>query len=258
MVSIGSHDVEVIEYHGQRVVTFEMVDSFHQRKPGTARKRFYNNRKHFQDGRDYFHLDYEQLSLLRTVKNASTNGAYLMTESGYLMLVKTFRDNKAWDVQRQLVDGYFRNKQSLSMRGSEALATLADIAPALQALVPAINGMFQTMQLVVGSTQQTSARLEADAAALADHDVRLKKIEAMQTSGSGYVTILGHGRLRNIPLSVSEARQWGQRAKAKAKELWLKLGRVPDERWGAVGSYPIELLDELFADIAVMERLARE
>lgn len=32
----------------------------------------------------------------------------LLTESGYLMLVKSFTDDLAWDVQRQLVNSYFR------------------------------------------------------------------------------------------------------------------------------------------------------
>lgn len=35
----------------------------------------------------------------------------LITESGYLMLVKSFTDDLAWDVQRQLVNTYFRVEQ---------------------------------------------------------------------------------------------------------------------------------------------------
>jgi hypothetical protein len=31
-----------------------------------------------------------------------------LTESGYLLLVKTFQDDLAWKVQRQLVNGYFK------------------------------------------------------------------------------------------------------------------------------------------------------
>lgn len=38
----------------------------------------------------------------------------LITESGYLMLVKSFTDDLAWDVQRQLVNSYFRNQDSTS------------------------------------------------------------------------------------------------------------------------------------------------
>lgn len=35
---------------------------------------------------------------------------YLLTESGYLMIVKTFSDDLSWQVQRQLVNAYFKAK----------------------------------------------------------------------------------------------------------------------------------------------------
>jgi len=35
----------------------------------------------------------------------------LFTESGYLMLVKTFTDDLSWQIQRQLVKGYFKLKE---------------------------------------------------------------------------------------------------------------------------------------------------
>lgn len=39
------------------------------------------------------------------------NDVTLLTESGYLMLVKSFTDELAWNVQRQLVKSYFRVNQ---------------------------------------------------------------------------------------------------------------------------------------------------
>lgn len=36
------------------------------------------------------------------------NDVILLAESGYLMLVKSFTDDLAWQVQRQVVNGYFR------------------------------------------------------------------------------------------------------------------------------------------------------
>ena len=39
----------------------------------------------------------------------------LITESGYLMLVKSFTDDLAWDVQRQLVNLYFRVQQQTAI-----------------------------------------------------------------------------------------------------------------------------------------------
>ena len=40
----------------------------------------------------------------------------LITESGYLMLVKSFTDDLAWQVQRQLVNSYFRVKENYPVK----------------------------------------------------------------------------------------------------------------------------------------------
>mgnify|MGYP001623778949 FL=1 len=42
------------------------------------------------------------------------NEITLISESGYLMLVKSFTDDLAWTVQRQLVDSYFRANKPMT------------------------------------------------------------------------------------------------------------------------------------------------
>ena len=101
-----------IEYLGKRVVTFAMIDAVHGRVDGTARKRFADNRSRLVDGEDFYLLDSSGLSEFRTINPGSipdaANRVALVTESGYLMLVKSFTDDLAWNVQRQLVNSYFR------------------------------------------------------------------------------------------------------------------------------------------------------
>ncbi len=110
IVSINDQNIVVKEYKGRRVVTFKDIDTVHERTDGTARKRFNDNRKHFVEGEDYFVLS--QPSEIRTLGIERPQGGIpekitLITESGYLMLVKSFTDDLAWDVQRQLVKRYF-------------------------------------------------------------------------------------------------------------------------------------------------------
>jgi hypothetical protein len=106
IIKINQTDVAVKEYHGQRVVTFKDIDACHSRPDGTARKRFNDNRQHFVEGVDFFNI---QKSEKRTLGFEVPNrGFTVITESGYLMLVKSFTDDLAWDVQRQLVNSYFR------------------------------------------------------------------------------------------------------------------------------------------------------
>ena len=93
------------------MVTFKDIDTVHERPDGTARKRFNDNKKYFIEGEDYF-----------VVKPSEINnrGTTLITETGYLMLVKSFTDNLAWKAQRELVNTYFRVKDVVTMMGAMA------------------------------------------------------------------------------------------------------------------------------------------
>lgn len=105
--------IQIKEYRGKRVVTFKDIDTVHKRPDGTARKRFNDNRQRFVSGVDFFKVT--QPSEIRTLgitrpQGGIPNEIILITETGYLMLVKSFNDDLAWKVQRELVDTYFRTR----------------------------------------------------------------------------------------------------------------------------------------------------
>jgi DNA-binding XRE family transcriptional regulator len=108
-MQICNQEIQIKEWNGRRVLTFRDIDRVHERLEGTARKRFTDNRRHFIEGEDYYKIS---LSEFRTMgiesKSNYPQGLILVTESGYLMLVKSFTDDLAWEVQRQLVNCYFR------------------------------------------------------------------------------------------------------------------------------------------------------
>lgn len=111
-ITINNVPVTIKEYNSQRVVTFKDIDTIHERPEGTARKRFNNNKMRFIEGEDYFKI---QPSEIRTVGIASPNGGIVVTESGYLMIVKSFTDDLVWQVQRGLVNGYFRARDMFAV-----------------------------------------------------------------------------------------------------------------------------------------------
>lgn len=157
-VTINTTALTVKEYKGQRVVTLKEIDEVHQRPEGTARKRFNDNKEHFIEGVDYFIVDLTT-SEKRTQFGAGKNAGRtltVVTESGYLMLVKSFTDDLAWTVQRELVNSYFRvrskpvkavtpgaekraaamllNAKSRTAKQMLALWTAAGVKPEYQAL----------------------------------------------------------------------------------------------------------------------------
>lgn len=110
VVTIENTEMQIREYNGQRVVTFKDIDMAHQRKDGTARNAFKRNKKHFVQNEDYFVCQTYEAKTLYGIK--APNGLTVLTESGYLMLVKPFTDDLSWSVQRQLVNTYFKAKNS--------------------------------------------------------------------------------------------------------------------------------------------------
>ncbi|MDD6489461.1 MAG: ORF6N domain-containing protein [Clostridia bacterium] len=110
-ITINNQDLTVRQYKGQMVVTFNDIDLVHNRPTGTARRNFNTNKAHFIEGEDFFKI---QPNEIRTVGIKSPNGGIVVTESGYLMLVKSFTDDLSWEVQRQLVKTYFRYKEQLT------------------------------------------------------------------------------------------------------------------------------------------------
>lgn len=110
LIRVGNSSISVKEYKGKRVVTFKDIDTVHERPSGTANKRFLDNKKRFINEEDYFIVGNSEIrkSHIMPLSDNDFTDKVLITESGYLMLVKSFTDDLAWTVQRQLVDSYFR------------------------------------------------------------------------------------------------------------------------------------------------------
>lgn len=109
VIKINNNEVSIKEYKGQRVVTFKDIDTVHQRPTGTAHRNFKNNRMRFIEGVDFYNLQGDEIRLLGIKSNY---GGYVITETGYLMLVKSFTDDLAWTVQRELVNNYFNTRKA--------------------------------------------------------------------------------------------------------------------------------------------------
>ena len=113
LVLINDKKLQVKEFKGERVVTFKEIDLIHERAEGTAKRNFTENKKYFIENIDYFEVSTKIVPSLELYgfSKFAPNGI-LITESGYLMLVKSLTDDLAWTVQRELVNNYFRVKEN--------------------------------------------------------------------------------------------------------------------------------------------------
>lgn len=156
-VKIEDRKVTPLFYKGRPVVTLPQVDEFHGRPEGTAGRNFRTNRKeHFIQDLDFFEVPYEEYSQLLTGRNSSAQSGIdptnfveskandrvnfprskggsrvpmiFLTETGYLMVVKSLSDNKAWAIHRAMVMTYFRKRLGYKKPTAEEIAAYnADI-----------------------------------------------------------------------------------------------------------------------------------
>ena len=115
-IVIGNTEIIPLFYQGQAVITLAMMDKVHSRPEGTAGRNFRQHRDKMIEGEDFYSL--EQPDEIRRVGLAREDGSTpasitLLTETGYLLLVKSFTDELAWKIQRQLVKAYFSVKRQV-------------------------------------------------------------------------------------------------------------------------------------------------
>lgn len=147
---------EPIVYASQRVITLAMADQFHRKPEGTAGRNFRQNREYFSQGTDFFELT--QADEIRRVALARPDGStpakiILLTESGYLMLARCFQGKRAWEVQRMLVDSYFRAKAP-AVAQPEAPAPVAAEIDALRRQLADLGGQVAAMRDELAESQR--------------------------------------------------------------------------------------------------------
>lgn len=163
LIKINNKEIKVKEFENQRVVTFKDIDLVHERPEGTANKRFLDNQKRFIRNIDYFELTGNELREIKQLPNfgigLNASKSILITESGYLMLVKSLTDDLAWKVQRELVNNYFRSKQLVN--------SLNELSPQLQLLIN-MELKQKELEVVVTETKKAVTETQEEVQAIRD------------------------------------------------------------------------------------------
>lgn len=203
IVNINNHELQIKEYKGQRVVTFKDVDECHERPEGTARRNFNKNKKHLIEGVDYFVRNSYEAKEFNII---APNGLTLITESGYMMLVKSFTDDLAWEVQRMLVNTYFKKKEPKPKKDR----TLASVNNAVKIMMPLLQnaGCAPEIQLLTAKTIYEQAGISFPVLIKADDEyLECDKIAAKL----GVYALSGkpHGKaiaaiIRKLPISEND------------------------------------------------------
>ena len=223
IIIINNEKMEVKEYKNQRVVTAWDIGKVHNRDVGEINKIFNRNKDKFILNEDYFILKIKDFSeRFKTIQDFIPNNVKeipLFTESGYLMLVKTFTDDLSWKVQRELVKGYFIAKE-----------VIKPLTPAEQLLAQA--KVMVDMENRLNILEKNNARLE-------NH--------LRRTITNEYFTVIGYANFRGINANTYNSSVIGRKASKICKDCGLAIGKVIDSKYGTINTYPLDVLDEIFA-----------
>ena len=186
---INNVSIPVLEVNGQRVMTCADIDRVHGRRRGTASCRFHSNKERFILGTDYFEMTnrefYTELIASNAIKGNPNFKTRLLTKSGYLMLVKVFNDDKAWDVQRRLVECYFDTQRpKMEVKAPAAVDTFAPFLEQLTSVLVNQNKLIDAMMELISSMKPGAEvpRVEAKTEVpKLEAKVEVPKVEAPNT-----------------------------------------------------------------------------
>ncbi len=171
-VVINDVPMPVLEVNGERVVTLAMIDRVHGRPDGTASRNFRENQSRFTMGKHYHVSSSDEI---RRNNPDALPPAFrrpeitVLTQRGYLKLVKSFTDDLAWDLQDMLVDGYFEKRtavpQAIDMRDTGQLrlvaAQLIELTHEKDELIAALTPKAQALDRLETSEGSVGPRLAA-------------------------------------------------------------------------------------------------
>ena len=116
LIKVIDKDLEVKEWRNERVVTVYDVALLHNREVREVNQQFNRVKNKLILNVDYFIIPKEEyLQSLGVISNKARNKeVVLLTENGYLLLIKVFKDDLSWKVQRVLVDSYFKLRELIN------------------------------------------------------------------------------------------------------------------------------------------------
>lgn len=240
LISIQGADVTRIEYRGEPVVTFAMVDSVHQRPDGTAKRNFGENKSRFVEGEDFISAPHNAIwsDEIRTTKGGNRKPIVLLPRRGYLKLTKPMNDDRAWAVQGEMIDRYFMVEQIAEAMPAVKTPNSAREARLFfkQAMALAKIAGLRGNQLLIAANRATRsavgfdhlAEMGLDYMIAPDNDVLLNPTDLGKQLGAISAFRINH-------LLAEHGYQTGEKD-AKGRGYWL-----PTEKGVAAGGQMVEV-----------------
>lgn len=216
---------------GKKCICDKTIAEIHGIKMFHIRETLNNNIQRFKESVDIIDLkqrigENDTLELLQELGYAKQSIAqaehiYLLSERGYAKLIKIMDTDLAWEIHDRLMDEYFKMR--------ELQTNLNDLSPELQLLIK--------MELKQKQQEKEMLTMRDD----------IKRLEAkVTTHNEDYYTVAGYASLRGLNVDISRANMIGRKASRMSREYEYPIGKAKDPRFGAVNTYHVDILKEVF------------
>lgn len=159
-------------------------------------------------------------------RSGKSNRNYLITKKGVAQLIggynsavpKAFELNVKYINEFERMENYIRNQQARPLTPAEQLLAQAKV--------------MVDMENRLNILEKNTARLE--------NNLR-------RTITSDYFTVIGYANFRGINANTYNSSVIGRKASKICKDCGLAIGKVIDSKYGTINTYPLDVLDEIFA-----------
>jgi phage regulatory protein, rha family len=159
-------------------------------------------------------------------RSGKSNRNYLITKKGVAQLIggynsavpKAFELNVKYINEFERMENYIRNQQARPLTPAEQLLAQAQL--------------MVDMENRLNTIEKNTARLE--------NNLR-------RTITSDYFTVIGYANFRGINANTYNSSVIGRKASKLCKDCGLAIGKVIDSKYGTINTYPLDVLDEIFA-----------
>jgi len=226
---------EIFEHRGRKVVPSQFYAEFCG-KPlklvNQAVKRL-DTKNRLLHSRDYFHIFADM------VADCNHLSKYVDKRYGGIFLTR-----KAVNT----LSHYFEDSNSITL-SHEVNGKAAEVQDIEDIDDPLISSLQKIIQV-----RKDQIRLEEEQK---KHAERIQLLESKVTefdSETGYRTVVAFSKGIGVPVPTNLAQVIGRKATKYCKEKGLSMGKVSDERWGSIKSYPIKILNDVFSDMGLIRQ----
>lgn len=209
LVHIGTKELPVIEWKGQRVITTAQLADVYETETDNVKKNFQSNKTHFKEGEHFFLLKGADLKEFKNrvtdfpLVGKNANQLYLWTRRGASRHCKMLGTDKAWEQFDVLEENYYNPQGQFDM---------SKLSPELQMFQKIFNSVAE-QQLEQKRQAEQMNRIEQKQDAIVETFQKTDDAEDFQKWANDCIAKIaestkfdkGYGRSKNYSLARSES-----------------------------------------------------